>query len=244
LTVGAILRFVPSTLTGIASGIHSSTIVDVDDTRIVSIERIIPWAIVRAIIPWTIISIIPRVVITVISIIAAIPWVVPSIVHPWTIPSIIHRVNPWVVPTSIIERIVESTIIAAGIPIARTPIVWTPSVIVVEPRIVESVPSTHRTSVLVFCYLIDDLLSRGGIDIKGVGTHTSIEGNDTYDIGIALDLLDTSSKILSESVVLVNTSITTRPIVICFAICVLWSHGHDLRLLGYEIHVVILSHQR
>ena len=109
---------------------------------------------------------IPR---TIITSPAAIPRVIPACIT--VIPWGIERIVPGVIPATIVAvppRIMPS-------PVTAAPIVGADAVIIVEPGVVVTVPTTQATCVFeIVIILLDVLLRKCSVIIDGVGLYTLV----------------------------------------------------------------------
>ena len=124
---------------------------------------------------------IPRIVVAAPAIIPrVVPATIPSAVA--IIPRIIPRVKPRIIPAGIIA--VAPRIVPA--PHAAAPIVRTVTIIIVEPRIIESIPSAHLACAYEILIPVSILLSEVSIIINAVGRHTlaHMEHDDVVAQGI------------------------------------------------------------
>ena len=192
---------------------------------------------------------IPRAIITTPSII---PRVVPTIVACITIvPRIVEWIKPRVVPSSIIAitpRISPS-------PVATTPIVWTYTIIIIEPRIVVAIPTAQVTSIFEILILVDVLLGESCIIIDRIRFHTLVETerDDVVAQGIRCDTLIVTED-TAIAIVLINRSRATRPIycidtitastLLVVSLDSLLTQGSFLLglLFRIEIEVIVLCH--
>ena len=185
-------------------------------------------------------AIIPRVVpATIPSAIAIIPWIVPR-VEPRIIPAGIIAVAPWIVPA----------------PHAVAPIVRTVTIIIVEPRIIEAVPTAHLACANEILIPVSILLGEVSIIINAVRRHTltHMELDDVVAQGIFPYILimaeDSSAPVVfiyrtvaSAPKQTVNT-ISTSPLlsILALELSPFFSLFLGL-LLRIEVEVIVLCHR-
>ena len=208
----------------------ASTIANMPDYRTAPIPRIVVAA--PAIIPRGVPASIPAAV-------TIIPWIIPR-VEPRIIPAGIIAVAPRIVPA----------------PHAAAPVVRTVTIIIVEPWIIESVPSAHLACAYEILIPVSILLGEVSIIINAVGRHTlaHMELDNVVAQGIfpyilimaedsAASIVFINRTVASAPIQAINT-ISTRPL---FSILALEQSPSFSLFLGLllriEVEVIVLCHR-
>ena len=165
----------------------------------------IPWIVIStpAIIPWTVPATIP-------TSITIIPWIIPR-VKPWIIPAGIISVTPRIAPS----------------PHTATPVIRTIAIIVVEPRIIISIPTAHFPSTAEVFFRVSIFLSKISIIIDTVrsNTLTYMKLNNIITQGIFPYILIMTQE-STTAVIFIHASVASTPVQgiytvsTCFLLCI------------------------